>query len=106
MIRDSRWQGEAPAQSIRNERTLIAQHGGCLCAWGKIRWLAGKPGVQAAIPLCLKPKAPELDDFSSNSGAFFCCKFLLAIPTGFGPAISALTGPHVSHYTTPPNNVV
>lgn len=28
----------------------------------------------------------------------------MAGATGFEPAISALTGPHVSHYTTPPNN--
>jgi hypothetical protein len=27
----------------------------------------------------------------------------MAIPTGFGPAISALTGPHVSRYTTGSN---
>lgn len=26
--------------------------------------------------------------------------FISAIPTGFEPAISALTGPHVSRYTT------
>jgi hypothetical protein len=30
--------------------------------------------------------------------------FCLAGATGFGPAISALTGPHVSRYTTPPND--
>ena len=29
--------------------------------------------------------------------------FVLAGATGIEPAISALTGPHVSHYTTPPN---
>ena len=28
---------------------------------------------------------------------------MLAGATGFEPAISALTGPHVSHYTTPPS---
>ena len=27
----------------------------------------------------------------------------LAEATGFEPAVSALTGPHVSRYTTPPN---
>jgi hypothetical protein len=29
----------------------------------------------------------------------------LAGATGIEPAISALTGPHVSHYTTPPNEL-
>jgi hypothetical protein len=29
--------------------------------------------------------------------------FVRAGATGFEPAISALTGPHVSRYTTPPN---
>jgi hypothetical protein len=29
--------------------------------------------------------------------------FVQAGATGIEPAISALTGPHVSHYTTPPN---
>ena len=28
----------------------------------------------------------------------------MAGATGFEPAVSALTGPHVSRYTTPPNN--
>jgi hypothetical protein len=30
--------------------------------------------------------------------------YLLAGTTGFEPAISALTGPHVNRYTTPPVN--
>ena len=30
-------------------------------------------------------------------------QIFLAEATGFEPAISALTGPHVSRYTTPPN---
>ena len=32
--------------------------------------------------------------------------FFLAGATGFEPAISALTGPHVSRYTTPPDTKV
>ena len=38
---------------------------------------------------------------SDSIGQIF---FVLAGATGIEPAISALTGPHVSHYTTPPNN--
>lgn len=32
--------------------------------------------------------------------------FLLAGTTGFEPAISALTGPHVNRYTTPPARII
>jgi hypothetical protein len=34
--------------------------------------------------------------------AFFVAQ---AGATGFEPAVSALTGPHVSHYTTPPSEL-
>ena len=37
--------------------------------------------------------------------AFFFVSSVRAGATGIEPAISALTGPHVSHYTTPPNNL-
>jgi hypothetical protein len=37
--------------------------------------------------------------------AFLFVSSVRAGATGIEPAISALTGPHVSHYTTPPNNL-
>jgi hypothetical protein len=38
-----------------------------------------------------------------DCGSFRIIDLVLAGATGFEPAVSALTGPHVSRYTTPPN---
>ena len=47
----------------------------------------------------------KLVNKKSTGDEQFSCLYFGAGATGFEPAISALTGPHVNHYTTPPNEV-